>query len=143
MQNHIVKTHKSNRTYSTHHFFVLSKGNNAGKPLDKPCPNCFVVTTNTKEQRDRLFCLCLGLWQAKHFYQMLTGSVIPFLRIHDLKDALIKSLATIEDSWDEFNKTVDAINSMNILQDNLMRQFKTLKELKISLLRKVLNKAKS
>lgn len=39
----LIKTHKMNRTYHGNHFFVLSKGNNAGRPMDKPCPNCFVV----------------------------------------------------------------------------------------------------
>jgi uncharacterized protein (DUF2384 family) len=30
--------------------------------------------------------LLFGLWKAKYFHQFLTGSVIPFIRLSDLKD---------------------------------------------------------
>ncbi|WP_394335353.1 DUF6943 family protein [Lutibacter agarilyticus] len=28
---------------------------NSGKPLDQPCPNCFVITTPSKEARESLY----------------------------------------------------------------------------------------
>jgi hypothetical protein len=58
----IIKTHKMNRTYHENHFFILSKGNNAGRPQDQPCPNCFVVITESPKERQTLFWLCYGLW---------------------------------------------------------------------------------
>lgn len=54
----LIKTYHPKHTYPHHHFFILSKGNNAGKPLDQPCPNCFVVITNCPSEKQRLYWLC-------------------------------------------------------------------------------------
>ena len=66
------------------HFFILSKGLNAGKPLDAACPNCFVFSCKSEEDRDKYFWICYGLWQSNHFRVHLVGSVIPFLRKSEL-----------------------------------------------------------
>ena len=66
------------------HFFILSKGLNAGKPLDAACPNCFVFSCQSEEERDKYFWLCYGLWQSNHFRVHLVGSAIPFLRKSEL-----------------------------------------------------------
>ena len=66
------------------HFFILSKGLNAGKPLDTACPNCFVFSCKSEEERDKYFWICYGLWQSNHFRVHLVGSVIPFLRKSEL-----------------------------------------------------------
>ena len=66
------------------HFFILSKGLNAGKPLDAACPNCFVFSCKSEEERDKYFWICYGLWQSNHFRVHLVGSVIPFLRKSEL-----------------------------------------------------------
>ncbi len=66
-------------------FFILNKGLNSGKPLEKPCPNCFVITVKNDEEKEFLFWLCWGLWQSKKFYYLHTGSVIPFIRLNEFK----------------------------------------------------------
>ncbi|MBK6640345.1 MAG: hypothetical protein IPG39_03495 [Bacteroidetes bacterium] len=43
------------------HFFILSKELNAGKPLDAACPNCFVFSCKSEEERDKYFRICYGL----------------------------------------------------------------------------------
>ncbi|MFY0608519.1 MAG: hypothetical protein JXR10_17515 [Cyclobacteriaceae bacterium] len=70
------------------HFYVLSKGLNAGKPLDEPCPNCFLVATETEESKQLFYWLCYALWKSGYFRRHLVGSVIPFLRINDLRIGL-------------------------------------------------------
>ncbi len=76
-----IKTHQIGRTYTAPHFFILNKGLNNGKPLDEPCPNCFVIIATTKAKRESLYYLCLSLKVGKFFAYYLKGSVIPFIGI--------------------------------------------------------------
>ena len=96
MSTYEIRTHRSGRTYNAPHFFILNKGLNSGKPLDQPCPNCFVVTTPSTEQRESLFYLCLSLKIGKYFAYYLKGSVIPFICITDTKAVLKKALQNYE-----------------------------------------------
>jgi hypothetical protein len=95
MTYHNVFTHQKDRVYSQPHFFVLSKGNNSGKPLKEPCPNCFVILVKTEEEAENLYWIALSLWKSKFWYQHLVGSVIPFLRLQEFKsnfrDKVLKS----------------------------------------------------
>ena len=83
-----IKTHKLNQQISKPHFFILSKGNNSGKPLDAACPNCFVCICKSEEEKQQLYWLFYGLWQGSFFHPFLTGSVIPFIRISDFKSTI-------------------------------------------------------
>lgn len=91
-----IKTHKMKNTYVEDHFFILSKGMNAGKPLDKPCPNCFVLFAKSKVERNMLYWLCFGLWQGNFFHPFLTGYVIPFIRLDIWK---LKCKTWIDKNW--------------------------------------------
>ena len=68
--------------------FILCKGLNSGKPLEMPCPNCFVIACKNADEMDFYKTLAFGLWKAKHFHQFLVGSVIPFIRIDDFKSTI-------------------------------------------------------
>ena len=83
-----LKTHNLNATYSEPHFFILNKGNHSGKPMNDPCPNCFVCICSSEEEKEMLYWLVMGLCQGRVFEQYLCGSVIPFVRINDVKKAL-------------------------------------------------------
>ena len=85
MTNITVKTHQKNQKYSKPHFFILCKGNNSGKPLKTPCPNCFVIQFESETDKEEAFYIALSLWKAKFWHQFLIGSVIPFIRINDFK----------------------------------------------------------
>lgn len=56
MKTFRIKTHRASLTYSEPHFFILNKGLNSGKPLNNPCPNCFVCITTDEV----LKILCTG-----------------------------------------------------------------------------------
>lgn len=71
-----------------YHFWVLCKGNNAGKPLQKPCPNCFIVVCDTQAEKDFYQSLCFALWKAKIFERELIGSVIPFIRLPEFRKVI-------------------------------------------------------
>ena len=105
-----LKTHNPKVEISTPHFYILSKGNNSGKPLSEPCPNCFVLSTKTEEEKQFFYSLCFGLWKAKSFYYYLKGSVIPFITIGDCKKAINIGLEQAEANLKGFNKSVKALH---------------------------------
>ena len=63
MINYSIKCFISNDTNEvlSTQFFILNKGLNSGKPLLKPCPNCFIITTANEQEKEFLFWLCWGL----------------------------------------------------------------------------------
>ena len=99
-------------------FCVLSKGLNSGKPLEKPCQNCFIITANNPEKKEFLFWLCWGLWQSNKFHYLLTGSVIPFIRLHDFKAFIKEQAATAFAEKEQYNKNVKAMQQLEQLEKN-------------------------
>lgn len=132
----LIKTHKMNRTYHGNHFFVLSKGNNAGRPMDKPCPNCFVVITKCSQERQRLYWLCFGLWQCGYFQPYLSGSVIPFLRLPELKSIIREARSKVE-SYSGYAKTVETLDKLENLQRAIVKQLQLITQLKKQVFRKL------
>jgi len=128
-----IKTHLTGRIYSGPHFFILCKGLNSGRPMPEPCPNCFVVTTNSENLRDSLFYLCLALKAGKYFSFYLKGSVIPFICIADARAVIKNALQMNEQqAWD---KKILKLQKIEAFEANLKLQLKTISELKMALLR--------
>ena len=111
--------HQSNQiSINQPQIFILSKGLNSGKPLEKPCPNCFVITVKTEEEKQFLFWLCWGLWQSKKFYHLHTGSVIPFVRLYEFKPYLKEQAAAAFAAKEQYNKNVKALQQLEALEKN-------------------------
>ena len=122
--------------YAENHFFILSKGLNAGKPLDKPCPNCFVLFAESEEEKNRLYWLCHGLWQGNFFRPFITGSVIPFIRLDDLKRVLWEALSKVD--LNEFEKSISVMQGLQKHQENICKQLELIRQAKKALMYKIL-----
>ncbi len=134
-----IKTHYFKNIYTNeNHFFILSKGNNAGKPMMMPCPNCFVFTANNLLEREYFFWLCYGLWVGGFFRPFLSGSVISFLRISELKQVLRETQSKIELRKDALMDSIEILNKLSSHQDVLLKQIQLIKQAKKSLMYKVL-----
>lgn len=133
MQNFEIKTHLVGRTYSKPHFFILNKGLNSGKPLEQPCPNCFVITTQSNESRESLFYLCLSLKIGMYFGYYLKGSVIPFICISDAKSVIKAALQNNQKG--QWEQKIEKLKKITAFEENLKLQLKTISNLKIALLR--------
>lgn len=133
----LIKTHQMNRTYHGNYFFILSKGNNAGKPMDKPCPNCFVVISKCPQEKQLLYWLCFGLWQCGYFQPHLCGSVIPFLRLPELKSIIRDTRAKVDIRLDEYRNAVETLNKFWHIQQNISRQLHLIDQLKKNLIWKL------
>ncbi|MHB1147412.1 MAG: DUF6943 family protein [Lutibacter sp.] len=127
-----IRTHQIGRTYSGPHFFILNKGLNSGKPMIGPCPNCFVITTNSDEVRESLFYLCLSLKNGRYFSNYLKGSVIPFICITDTKKIIHNALPTNENiNW---KLKIEKLKKIDAFEQNLRQQLKLINDLKVTLL---------
>ena len=132
-----IKTHKS-KDYTEDHFFILSKGNNSGKPLVHPCPNCFVVLADNAEERELLYWLCFGLWQGGCFRPFLCGSVIPFIHLGDLKKVIQDAKAKVGEKPEKFVEAIEMLNRLSAHQERIVQQLSLIKEAKRALIHNVL-----
>lgn len=129
MANFIIKTHKKGSVYKSEHFFILNKGLNSGKPLNEPCPNCFVVVFLNSEEKDSYYWISFSLWKSKFWLQFLVGSVIPFLRLPEFKKEFflkskeiltdfeshkkdVATLKLLEQKEEQFHKNINLINDL-------------------------------
>tara|TARA_R110002051_G_scaffold254152_1_gene313094 strand:+ start:2716 stop:3057 length:342 start_codon:yes stop_codon:yes gene_type:complete len=112
---------------------MLNKGLNSGKPLEKPCPNCFIIIATTKVKRESLYYLCLSLKIGQFFAYYLKGSVIPFLGISDAKKVINTTLQNYEAQ--QWEMKVEKLKKITVFEENLRQQLSTISKLKIALLR--------
>ena len=62
--------------------------------------------------------MCWGLWQSKKFHYLLTGSVIPFIRIDEFKGFIKEQAATAYAEKEQYNKNVKALQQLDALEKN-------------------------
>ena len=111
-----IKSHRQGVVYSMPHFFILNKGNNSGKPLSTPCPNCFVIQFQNETEKEQVYWLMYSLWQSNAFYPFLRGSVIPFIVLRDVKSCLSAALNKVDENPAKFEKTVAALQSLEAME---------------------------
>jgi hypothetical protein len=136
MQTFRIQTWSSTHKDSQHQFFLLSRGNNTGKPLDKPCPNCYVVACCSAEERERLYWLSYVPWQSGTFRQHLIGSVIEFIRIDDLRKLMQAYDRKLNGKIVEF---VTMLTRLNAMEASLHAQLTKTKQLKLAMAQTILN----
>ena len=120
MNSFSIKSHRSGVVYSMPHFFILNKGNNSGKPLVVPCPNCFVIQCKCEAEKEQIYWLSYSLWQSKAFYPFLRGSVISFVVLRDVKSCLLDGLNKVDENPTQFEKAVAALRSL----EGMEKQYK-------------------
>lgn len=115
-----IKTYRDGETLGRYDFYILNKGNYSGKPGNKPWKNCFVAQCDSAEQRDYFYWICFGLQRCRRFEHLLVGSVIPFLRKHDLEWELDRTSEHIQQYESLFFQRVKAMDSFVQRRDALV-----------------------
>ena len=116
MCSFILKSYIQKEEIRKPHFFILNKGNNSGKPLTVPCPNCFVIQFQCEEEKEQIYWLIYSLWQSKAFYPFLRGSVIPFIVLRDIKSCLLDGVEKMAKNTAQFEKAVAALRSLETME---------------------------
>ena len=135
-----IKTHKMGSTYKQHHFFILNKGLNSGKPLPHYCANCFVFLADDEDEKEFYFFLLLGLWELRFFRKHLLGSVIEYIRLGDVIDVIEETLNSVSTGNRSFSDVQNTLAQIENLQSNLNQQLDYLMQLRKSLFYKYLKK---
>ncbi|MDD2797873.1 MAG: hypothetical protein PHV20_04700 [Bacteroidales bacterium] len=126
----ILKSYNQKLENDKPHFYILNKGNNSGKPLVSPCPNCFVIQFSNNEDKEQVYWLLYSLWQSKAFYPFLRGSVIPFIVIRDVKECLSDGLEKVEANPIQFEKAVAALRSLEDMEKKFRQNLKLVQDAK-------------
>jgi len=125
-----ITTYNPEQTRSPFAFFILNKGMNSGKPLEKSCPNCFTFNASSQEEKELYFWLCFGLWQSKSFHPYLTGSVIPFIRLQDLNQVISQAAEKALASPATFQKSVESLKILDRQEKQFHRNILLIAEAK-------------
>ena len=108
-----ITTYNPDQVRSSFAFYILNKGMNSGKPMEHPCPNCFTFNAADQAEKDLYYWICFGLWQSRSFHQHLIGSVIPFIRLRELSQAINQASEKALATPANFQKTVEALKILD------------------------------
>ena len=114
--------------------YALCKGLNSGKPLDTPCPNCFVLACKNQDEKDFFKTLLFGLWKTKHFYPYHTGSIIPFIRISDFKQVVKEQANRVSVKQKDFLQDVEKVKLLEAKQKQIYEQMALINDVKRALI---------
>lgn len=115
-----IKKHSGNEKAS---FYIQSHGLHAGRPLKEPICNCFAIWTTVPNAYE----ICTCLWIAKKYEYFICGSVIPFIRLYEVKDLLRG-----EFSKSYHLKSLKHLENVLSLEKTLSAQCQHVKDLKIA-----------
>jgi hypothetical protein len=133
-----IKTHTIGKTYQQEHFFILNKGNNAGKPLRSYCANCFVFLADDAEENEFYYFLFQGLWELGFFRRCLVGSVIMFIRLGDICDIAEEALNSVNSGNRSYFDIQSTLAQIEERRANLIKQVDYLVQLRKMLFYKIL-----
>ena len=129
----LIRSFSSFTVPGAHSFFILSKGNNAGRPGLRPWPNSFIVTCHNEDTYNFYFWLTHAAFLSGKFKLRLRGSVIPFIIVHDVRD-LLRSLApAIRNDWKHFQDVLGSMEKLSGLKSSSLQQVKTSEDLQKAL----------
>lgn len=121
-------------------FFILSKGDNAGKPGLVPWANCFAVHCSNQQTFDFYFWLVYGLYKAGKFKSRLRGSVIPFVNLDDIRTVLKKTAPSIFQHWQHYQQIMKALDLLEQTKTTLGQQLLTTENLQRFLIQRFFEK---
>jgi hypothetical protein len=133
-----LTTYREGKKYQGSYFYILNKGNNSGKPLLNPCPNCFVCLCENDQDKEELFWLLFGMWQGKAIHPHLIGSVIPFIRLKELTNLINTGIEKLLLNPDKVKRNISKIVQMEKHQVNIQKQLDLIKQMKQALIFEVL-----
>ena len=114
--------------------FILNKGMNSGKPQKEPFTNSFVIHFSNNEDAETVFWLAYSLWKAKFWHQYLIGSVIPFIRIKDLKKELNHKVNSLMLESESHKKNIAALKLLDLKEKQLQQNLNLINDIRKSII---------
>jgi len=120
--------------------FILSKGDNAGKPGLVPWVNCFAVHCSNQQTFDFYFWLVFGLFKAGKFKCRHRGSVISFVNLQDIRNVLKETAPSVFEHWLQFQQIMKALDLLEKSKTTLGQQLVTTENLQRYLIQRFFEK---
>ena len=129
-----IRCYQPNMPQQSHVFYILCKGNQAGKPSLKPWANSFAVSCQNLQYFNFYYWLVYALFRTNKFKLRLRGSVIPFINIDDVRDLIGEMAPVVYPDWSKFQELVNTLNKFEDLKSTLEQQIISSERLQNSLL---------
>jgi hypothetical protein len=138
----LIRYYQANALQQPFVFYILSKGDNAGKPSlplggvggGSPWTNSFAVICQNHQYLNFYYWLVYGLFKTGKFKTRHRGSVILFVNINDIRD-LIRDLApTVFPHWAKFQELIKMLEKIESFKSNLGLQIIAAENLELHLL---------
>ena len=113
---------------------------NSGKPLQMPCPNSFVFTSETEQEKEFFYWLIFGLWRSKSFHQYLRGSVIPFIALHDLYTCIHAGAVEAKANIELFQKNITVLKLLELKEKQFHENLRLIEDVRKSIFYRYRNK---
>ena len=140
MSNLVIKTHRKGASYQENQIYILNKGLNSGKPQKAPFTNSFVITFLTKDDADSSYWLLYTLWKINFWHPHLCGSVIPFLKIKELKKKAIPKLMELQTNTGQYQKQLKALQLLDAKEREIQETLRLMQEMRKVILSNYLRK---
>lgn len=114
----------ANNSLAHRQFYILSKGNNAGKPGFEPWTNSYVATAPNAEMKEFYFWLTYGLYKAHSFKKFHRGSVIPFINIGETYEVIMSAAIIIYPKWQEYKTILQQMEQLENRRASLVQILK-------------------
>jgi len=134
-----IRCYQSNAISQPNVFFILAKGENAGKPSLKPWANSFAMVCPNEKYFQFYFWLVYALFKAKKFKVRLRSSAIPFINKNDIAAVLKEVAPAIYDDWSKFQELLNTLDKLESLKSSLGQQLLASENLQSYLLHKYFN----
>jgi hypothetical protein len=133
-----IQNHNKNTTYNKPHFFILSKGYNAGRPSATPYANGLVLLASDEIEKGMLFWICFSLWKTNGFGPLLRGTGVPVLNSTDATELIDKTCLKLSVDPDLFVSNVKELKELIQTENLLSVQLKMIKHIKKAVALKLL-----
>ncbi|QTV04780.1 DUF6943 family protein [Faecalibacter bovis] len=125
-----IKHYSAKVEIQSNDLFALSKGLNVGKPLEEPCPNCFVIRCTNWKQKETYKAILYAAWKTNAFDNYLYGSVIPFIRIQDFKNVVTEKAKKAFNNYRRFETDFKRYLELEKYEASIAKQLQLIRELK-------------
>ena len=132
----MIRCYHEGAVIPPHSFFILCKGCNAGKPGFQPWTNSFMAVCPNQKIFDFYFWLIHGLHLSGKFKVRHRGSVIPFIKLNDVRDVIREVAPLIHPDWSRYQEILSSLDKLNKLKATLAEQIVTTDKLQRCLLHK-------
>jgi hypothetical protein len=116
-------------------FYVQSKGHNAGRPVSTPISNSWAVYTNIPNLKEIAF----GIWRSGGLGAIVTGSVIPFIRLREYRPILERAARQATKFDTETLRLIALIEAQTY---TISQELQLLKAFQATLVRKIISEVK-